>query len=90
MIQEVITYAIVAAAVVVSIRFLFGIGRRKPQCSCGCGSTAAGRRKTATDMRQDKSACPSCRGKSCPSPTVSDSEMCRSCTLQGLCHHRQQ
>lgn len=36
MVQEIITYVVVAAAVLVAVRFIFGLGRKKKSCACSC------------------------------------------------------
>ena len=66
MVQEIITYIIVAVARVVSIRFIFGLGRKKQSCSCGCGGKKG--------------------GKECGQKYDKDSDLCRGCTLQSVCH----
>ena len=86
MVQEIITYIIVAVAVVVSIRFIFGLGRKKKSCACGCGgkSTAVGQSRDEIVPNGSNSDCPcGCQHSGQQSP---ESDLCRGCTLQGVCH----
>ncbi len=86
MVQEIITYIIVAVAVVVSIRFIFGLGRKKKSCACGCGGKSTAIGHSIGDKASDSSDCPcGCQHSGPQSP---DSDLCRGCTLQGVCHHK--
>ena len=84
MVQEIITYIIVAVAVVVSIRFIFGLGRKKKSCACGCGGKSTAIGHSIGDKASDGSDCPcGCQHSGQQFP---ESDLCRGCTLQGVCH----
>lgn len=84
MVQEIITYIIVAAAVLVAVRFIFGLGRKKQSCSCGCGGKSTAIGHSSGDNASDGSDCPcGCQHSGQQSP---ESDLCRGCTLQSVCH----